>query len=252
LEALAILLTNKNLTDSLLDALACSVTTGTLRNYSFDLMDFGAYAIANRWIESVALTPADLPGRGRRRPITVYSQAELDLLVTSARGKGLRWWAFLAFLADTGRRSGETLSLRWEWARLDEEPPYFELPVNKSGRPQYVPLGKRLRDEVFTAENVHELRSGRDVGHRFARSPLEHPFPWGYGPASERFKRHCALVGVEYRGFHTMRHTRATEMLAKGVPVHAVSSLLGHSSPAVTARTYDHTTSLTHAHYLDD
>ena len=40
--------------------------------------------------------------------------------------------------------------------------------------------------------------------------------------------------------FHCLRHFYASRMLAAGVPLPTVSAMLGHSSPAVTARIYSH------------
>ena len=46
-----------------------------------------------------------------------------------------------------------------------------------------------------------------------------------------------------------LQHTDAAEMLARGVPVQAVSAMLGHSSIATTDRRYNHCDALTFAHY---
>jgi len=40
--------------------------------------------------------------------------------------------------------------------------------------------------------------------------------------------------------FHTLRHSHASQLLAAGVPIQAVSERLGHSSPDVTMRVYAH------------
>jgi integrase len=44
---------------------------------------------------------------------------------------------------------------------------------------------------------------------------------------------------VEIR-FHELRHTAGTPALRQGVPLHAVSKMLGHSDPAMTLRRYAH------------
>ena len=40
--------------------------------------------------------------------------------------------------------------------------------------------------------------------------------------------------------FHDLRHTAGTLALRQGMPLHAVSKLLGHADPAVTLRRYAH------------
>jgi integrase len=55
------------------------------------------------------------------------------------------------------------------------------------------------------------------------------------------FKRHLLAIGMsrEVR-FHDIRHTHATQLLALGVNVKAVSERLGHADVATTLRTYAH------------
>ena len=38
--------------------------------------------------------------------------------------------------------------------------------------------------------------------------------------------------------FHDLRHTAGTLALRQGMPLHAVSKMLGHSDPAMTLRRY--------------
>ncbi len=44
---------------------------------------------------------------------------------------------------------------------------------------------------------------------------------------------------VHYR-MHDLRHTAASHLRADGVPLPEVSQILGHASPAITARVYAH------------
>ena len=40
--------------------------------------------------------------------------------------------------------------------------------------------------------------------------------------------------------FHDLRHTAATLMITKGVPINVVSKILGHANPSVTLSIYTH------------
>lgn len=166
------------------------------------LRQFGEFAQIQGWLSlSCTVTRADVPAKNPPRPIVVYGADEVERMVLAALGRGVRWWAFMATMADTGRRVGEVLSFEWSWFRLAELPAYVELPVTKNGEPQYVPLGRRLREEVFTPENGVRLKrqeKGR-YGGTFARSTEVHPFPWGYSAVMGTFRRFCADIGVEYR-----------------------------------------------------
>ena len=52
----------------------------------------------------------------------------------------------------------------------------------------------------------------------------------------KRFKN----AGLPYIRFHDLRHTAATLLLARGMPVKAVSEMLGHSSATITLNLYGH------------
>lgn len=48
--------------------------------------------------------------------------------------------------------------------------------------------------------------------------------------------------GIEYRNFHTLRHTFATRALECGMDVKTLSEILGHHSPTITLNCYAHST----------
>jgi hypothetical protein len=50
------------------------------------------------------------PPMNPHKPIEVYKDWQVDRLVESARVVSLRWWAFPATIAHTGRRVGEVLA----------------------------------------------------------------------------------------------------------------------------------------------
>ena len=45
---------------------------------------------------------------------------------------------------------------------------------------------------------------------------------------------------IPHKKFHALRHTFATKLFEKEVPLKTVSELLGHSSIEITANTYTH------------
>jgi integrase len=47
-------------------------------------------------------------------------------------------------------------------------------------------------------------------------------------------------AGINDGSMHTLRHTHATHLISKGVPLPAVSARLGHADVNVTARIYSH------------
>ncbi len=250
---LGTLLTDREAVEQLLDRLALGMTPGALATIVDALRDFGEYAKLQGWCSYVALEKADKPGPNPQKPIVVYSKPEMDLLLANARGfGGLRWWALLETVAGTGRRIGEVLGLEWDWLRLSAEPPHFHLPYTKNGRQAYVPLSTHLVEHVFTPEHMAALKleTVSAFGQPFGRDAQVYVFPWSYQAVCKRLQRYCEKLGVENRGFHCFRHTKATEWLARGVPIQAVSALLGHSAVQTTDRVYSHVTALDFARYV--
>lgn len=254
-EILGNLLTRPDAAGRLLRSFEDSMSPGAARVAVYALLNFAEYGVAQGWLTSVSdscVGREDVPPRNPKAAITVYSQEEMEAFVAAARGVDLRWWALVTFLVDTGRRIGETLEIEWDWLRLDADPAYVEFPFTKNGEPQYVPLTRRLRTEVFTPENIAWLKTNEKAGHlAFRRDVGKHPFPWNYSTVKGRFERFCERTGLPDRGFHCFRHTVITERLARGVPLQAVSKLAGHSSIAVTAARYDHTDALSFSRYIE-
>jgi integrase len=50
----------------------------------------------------------------------------------------------------------------------------------------------------------------------------------------------AAKAGLPHAGLHTLRHSAASVMLTRGVPLKVVSEILGHSSIAITGDIYGH------------
>lgn len=250
---LGTLIQDRDRVESLLDGLAARMTSGSASAAFYALGSFGDYAKAQGWCQSVALMPSDRPPSNPQKPITVYSPEELQAILSASLGRGVRWWAFLHTMASTGRRVGEVLALEWVWLNLSAEVPHINLPTTKNGKQAYVPLGSFLREEVFTEAHIAEMKAETRVGaqRQYGRDPQEFIFPWTHTCVSKMLERYCRTIGVECRGFHCFRHTKATELLARGVPIQAVSALLGHSSVATTDRIYNHATALSYANYVD-
>lgn len=250
-QSLCILLERREDVVRLVDRLHARLHPGTVTATLVCLRSLADYGKAMGWVQGHAFLPGDAPSRIPQKPITVYTEQELDILLLIARARSsLHFWAFLETLVETGRRVSEVNGLRWEDMRLTATPPHFDLPHTKNARQQYVPLTRRLREDVFTPETIDRMKKspnplwGKDSG--------DYLFPWLYAAGQEQLRRVCDKAGVTYRGFHVFRHTKATRMLARGVPIQAVAALLGHSSVQTTDRIYNHATALTYTNYIDE
>jgi integrase len=56
---------------------------------------------------------------------------------------------------------------------------------------------------------------------------------------SQEWKEQVRKLGLTVT-FHSLRHTHASQLIAKGVDILTISRRLGHSKPTVTLDTYGH------------
>ena len=57
---------------------------------------------------------------------------------------------------------------------------------------------------------------------------------------SQTIVRRLRKAGIQNASLHSLRHSNATNLLSKGVPLAAVSARLGHADPSITNRIYNH------------
>jgi integrase len=206
--------------------------------YRVALRQFGEYAMSRGWATCIAIEPHDAPKSVPLRPIVIYTRADVERLLSRVDARGdIRYWALLTTLIESGRRISEKLSLRWNDVKLDVQP-HFDLPITKNGRQAYVPLTRQLREDVWAEANISKLRTTGD--RRILDRVGAHPFPWRYRTVLDKLRRARQEAGVAYRGYRAFLHTKATELLAKGVrftPSRRDSAMPGSSQPTAFTTT---------------
>ncbi len=136
----------------------------------------------------------------------------------------------------TGMRPGgsELLSLRWESVDLISGTIFVESAKKGGMRARVVPIAEELGEEM----------------HRWAKQDRElGPLGWvvhyhrkQIGSMKNAWTRAKERAGITRRiRLYDLRHMAATEMLAAGADLKSVSEILGHASPDMTLRTYQHT-----------
>lgn len=172
--------------------------------------------------------------KGRARE-TYLDAEEARALVESCRD-GIRDLVMAAL--HTGMRRGELISLRWRSIDLVRREIVIEAANEKAGRGRVVPMTGELHSRltelrashsrtVGDGDAVFRLRDGTEISAKMVRSRFE--------AAVNR----CAGIPSEKRSkvtFHCLRHTAASLMVSKGVPLFDVAKILGHSTLAVTMR----------------
>lgn len=141
------------------------------------------------------------------------------------------WDGMAAVALRTGLRLGELLALEKRDADLRRR----QLTVARS----YVngvlgtPKSNRTRRVPLTDDLCAFFAAAPSTGLIFARADGS---AHGYGTAREGMIRLCRRTGLRRIGWHTLRHTFASDLVAAGVALPAVQQLLGHASITTTMR----------------
>lgn len=249
--ALVEVLGNRQLFLDLKASLEEEVSPGTLRHYVMDMRDLEEYMVEAGMKSHTDIVTDDIPSAGAPPPIVIYTEQEVERLKGGSWMGGFRWAGFIHFLAATGRRVGEAMSLQFDTLRHDREGYYFELDRTKNGDQCYVPVPDDYAELFLTGDGWQELLHEYDGRTNLSRNPDVYLFPWAYSSVHSRFKRLCKRTKVPNRGFHNFRHTVITNRIASGMPLQAVASLAGHRNPTLTATRYNHATALNYRGFLN-
>lgn len=171
---------------------------------------------------------------------SVWTDKEIDTLIAAvdiASPMGKRDRAILLLACRLGMRAGDIRALtldaiQWPTARIT-------FAQQKTGASIELPM----TDEIAAAL-IDYLRHGRPATSRrevFLRgnAPFE---PFGSNNnlhhVITRYRRRAGidLPSTSRRGLHSLRHTLATRLLGRGVPLETIGTVLGHHSLDVTRR----------------
>jgi integrase len=186
---------------------------------------------------------ASNPAAAVRRPrVTVKEAQHLTPVQVAAllqAARGTRYAPLFALLVHTGLRRGEALAL--QWADVDGQLSVTEPKTAKSRR--FVPISapaEQLLTAVRAAQDAERRRAGsawHETGFVFTTELGE---PCDPRNAFRAFRVAATRAGLSHAGLHTLRHSAASVMLTRGVPLKVVSEILGHSSIAITGDIYGH------------
>ncbi len=128
----------------------------------------------------------------------------------------------------TGARRGEVLSATWD--EFDLERGRWTKPSHhtKQKRTEHVPLSGAARALVSAMLAEADPQSPFLFPGEAPDKPL--------GDIKRFWERVCEAAGIEGVRLHDLRHTYASSLVSRGVSLHVVGRLLGHTQPQTTAR----------------
>ena len=142
------------------------------------------------------------------------------------------WRPMVVFALHTGLRIGELLALRW--TNIDLKAKLMRvrysnwegtIGTTKNGKIRDIPLNDLALHSLKQVFSADDLVFGDKNGN-----------PFTYRQANYALEKACR--GTSFKGvqWHTLRHTFASHLAMRGVPLRAIQDLLGHSTQVMTER----------------
>lgn len=204
--------------------------------------------------------------------LNCWDEPEVAAFLRAADQAGPQWAAFFHLALDSGMRKGELCGLMWkdiDWNQCTVR--VQRSLVKAASDPVFGPTkGRRARTLKIAPETLALLRIHRkhqaeiklsvgpeyhDFGLVFAKEPRTNYIgcPLQANNIGQReYARIIEAAGVRPIKFHGLRHTCATHLLKRRVPVHYVSRRLGHKDELTTLRIYAHAIPSGEAELIDD
>ena len=203
-----------------------------------------ANATANRWTAALTTVLTTLKKRGKlqgevpfcellpepKGRLTFYTEQEVELMLNACDrvDDGALIYDAIKFAALTGCRQGEMLKLQWSDVFFEDQQLVFRDTKNK-GEDRWLPITSLLMDHL---QQMH----GRRID--------DHVFDINKDRLLRRLRKVQQIAGIKNakdKCWHTLRHTAATRLFAKGAELPVAMEILGHSNAKTTLR-YAHAT----------
>jgi len=155
---------------------------------------------------------------------------EAPRLVEAADGE---WVTMFLVALRCGLRQSELLGLRWEDVDLVAGKVHIRQAIvrgkvkpPKNGKPREVPLSNEARASLKSHRHLRGPMVFCDLdGKVLTKGECKHPL-W----------RACKRAGLRRVGWHVLRHTFASHLAMRGVPLKVIQELLGHATIQMTMR----------------
>lgn len=187
----------------------------------------------NRLVENDQLPDEQNPlRRGKLRPYQVDENARtryysLEEIERIPAGTTEPFRSFVVLLLNVGFRRAELLRMKWDdWDRTSNT---VRVRRTKSKKPKSLPLNSAA------VESSREWRS--NAGASSSSTMTKGSRGRSTGPAA--WRRTCRKARLENARLHDCRHSFASHLTNRGVPLRTVQVLMGHSSIRLTER-YSH------------
>jgi integrase len=153
----------------------------------------------------------------------ILTREEETRLLNACVGRRTHLKPIIICALDTGMRQGEILSLRWRNIDFDEKVITVEAFNTKTMQTRQVAMTTRLERELWS---LYQSSNGD-------KNTLVFGITDNVKRSFDGARKEVGLADVR---FHDLRHTAATRLVSKHIPISEVGRVLGHSQPSTTYR----------------
>ena len=159
------------------------------------------------------------------------------------------YYSFFSILYFTGMRLGECMALTWNDVKDD----YIDITKNlikaKADNGDYVVNSpktyssiRKIKLDKFSIQILNNLK-------KYYQNYIKFSNDWfifgGISPLARttigrKKNKYCKLANVKQIKIHDFRHSHATLLLSRGVPITVISKRLGHADISMTLNVYSH------------
>ncbi len=195
-----------------------------------------AFSTAENWeyISSNPFKKIKAPKTPNKIPIFI-SKEELEIILKHTEGEYLK--NLFTFAFHTGMRLAEITNMKWDWINLKGKSIKIKNDdsfTTKSKADRIIPMNETILNILSQHNNnIHHLENDY-IFYRILGTKLNEDF------VSKQFKKATRRAELnEAIHFHTLRHSFASTLVHKAVPLYFIKELLGHSS-ITTTEIYSH------------
>ena len=202
-----------------------------------------AFNKAKDWsyVKENYFTKVKLPKRQKLAPVFISSD-QLSAICSKIKNEVIKNVFTVAFY--TGMRLDEIINLRWKNVDLENRVITVgdENFTTKGRKQRFIPICEealevlvrsKTQDVKRTPSLILPLVNGENIcGFVFCKANGDR---YTGDHISQSFKRACKAAGLDNTiHFHSLRHSFASNLVQKGVPLYTIKELLGHSSISTT------------------
>ncbi len=183
------------------------------------------------------------PRQAQRKEIETFRYDEIISLYKAAQEYvGGRYFPLVYLAISTGARLGELLALRLQ--DIDGNEVHITRNLQSTARNGIVinpPKTRAGRRTIAVPPDVIEALSiDPEMDPSLLIFRTRNNTPLCPHNTERAWRAIVQKAGIPYRNFHVLRHTHATDLLARGVPIVEVARRLGHARVSHTLELYGH------------